>query len=148
MKKKLEALKRAVDSIRSGKDPVKTKIKELNEEALALTHECLSRGRRAEKAEERAKVIEKIAGHTQYLVNERVAQKNRRQIGQKETKRGTRDEGLWKPGAEFKKIQKRRKSGIKLIAAQREIYDLLNGSISIKFESFCRKYRDWQRKRG
>ena len=133
------AFSRALDLLRTGKSPAVDRMKgKLRETAQRLS-----------RAERRADAIEKVAGDTAFLVKDRKAQKQRRGKAARQTRRDTKDSGLWNRYEAFRSIKrnlgqarKEKRRLTQLQAAQRVI-DASKKSITINAESLVRYYRAW-----
>lgn len=139
-----EPFKKALEVLRTGKSPGVERVKT----------ELRIRGERAVKAERRADVIEKVAGDTGFLVQDRKAQKARRGKAARQTRRDTKDSGLWDHYEAFRSMkrhldlaQKEKRRLTRKQAAQRVI-DSSKGAITIKAESLVRYFRDWLKERS
>lgn len=137
MDTKLDGLKKALDVIRTGKSPGVERVRT----------ELRIRGERAAKAERRADVIEKVAGDTGFLVNDRKAQKKRRGKAARQTRRDTKDSGLWDRYDTFRAMRVRIERGEKQLAAATDVIEASKGNITLPPETLVRYYRAWMKKR-
>ena len=132
-----ESLRRALDVVRTGRSPgvelVKTELR--------------IRGERAVNAERRADVIEKVAGDTDFLKKDRMAQKKRRGKAARQTRRDTKDSGLWDPYDTFRAMRARIERGEKRLAAATDVIEASKGKITLKPETLVRYFRDWLKER-
>ncbi len=139
LKKAIERdpFKKALEFLRTGKSPGVERVK----------NKLRTTGERAVKAERRADVIEKVAGDTGFLVQDRKAQKKRRGKAARRGGRDTKDSGLWDRYDTFRAMRARIKRGEKQLAAATDLIEKSDGVIDQKPETLVRYFRAWKKKR-
>ena len=82
-----------------------------------------------------------------YLVGDRKAQKTRRGKAARQTRRDTRDSGLWDRYDTFRAMRARIERGEKQLAAATDVIAASKGKITLPPETLVRYFRAWKKKR-
>lgn len=82
-----------------------------------------------------------------YLVGDRKAQKTRRGKAARQTRRDTKDSGLWDRYDTFRAMRARIEKGEKRLAAATDVIEASKGKITLKPETLVHYFREWERKR-
>lgn len=88
-----------------------------------------------------------VKADTEFLVKDRKAQKKRRGKAARQTRRDTKDSGLWDRYDTFRAMRARIEKGEKQLAAATDVIEASRGNISIPPETLVRYYRAWKKKR-
>ena len=88
-----------------------------------------------------------VKADTEFLVKDRKAQKTRRGKAARQTRRDTKDSGLWDPYDTFRAMRARIERGEKRLAAATDVIEASKGKITLKPETLVRYYRAWKKKR-
>ncbi|OQC55423.1 MAG: hypothetical protein BWX54_01947 [Verrucomicrobia bacterium ADurb.Bin018] len=88
-----------------------------------------------------------VKADTEFLVKDRKAQKKRRGKAARQTRRDTKDSGLWDPYDTFRAMRARIERGEKRLAAATDVIEASKGKITLKPETLVRYYRAWKKKR-
>ena len=88
-----------------------------------------------------------VKADTEFLVKDRKAQKKRRGKAARQTRRDTKDSGLWDRYDTFRAMLARIERGEKRLAAATDVIEASKGKITLKPETLVRYYRAWKKKR-
>ncbi len=88
-----------------------------------------------------------VKADTEFLVKDRKAQKKRRGKAARQTRRDTKDSGLWDPYDTFRAMRARIERGEKRLAAATDVIEASKGKITLKPETLVRYFRAWKKKR-
>ena len=88
-----------------------------------------------------------VKADTEFLVKDRKAQKKRRGKAARQTRRDTKDSGLWDPYDTLRAMRARIERGEKRLAAATDVIEASKGKITLKPETLARYYRERGRKR-
>lgn len=100
-----------------------------------------------ERLNPRPDLLADVKADTGFLVKDRKAQKTRRGKAARQTRRDTKDSGLWDPYDTFRAMRARIERGEKRLAAATDVIEASKGKITLKPETLVRYFRAWKKKR-